>query len=179
MDALFNFLLGIISSLIASAIFLYIFLNRLKPRIKISNFISYGNFRNDPNTKAYYFKFINISNSPAFDIRLRLCELIRTPAGNGKLHTHRVDIPLNKDFLTHVPCFKKVKSGDTYAPHAIICTCLEDLKPILEDQNKCIEIQIILRHGLTGLSDVFSAEFSNPKCIKSGDFCFGNDLNIM
>ena len=108
----------------------------------------------------------------------RLCELIRLPAGNGKMNEQRKDLRLKSDFLAHIPKYIPIIDGATFAPHAIILTCLDDLKPILDDDNKCVEFQVILRHGLTGLSSVFSYEYSNLTSVKHGIFDFGNQLTI-
>lgn len=173
-----SFLIGILSSLIASVVFLYYILTRLRPRIEISPYISLHPDLNIPDKDRYYLKFINKSKHDAYDIRIRLCELIRWPAANGKQHEQRKDLELKKDFMAHVPPFIKTTDKNTFAPHAIILTCLDDLAPILRDKNKCIELQLILRHGLTGLAKVYKFEYSDISSVKKGMFEFGNNLTI-
>lgn len=80
--------------------------------------------------------------------------------------------------MSHIPKFIKIKDKEAFAPHAIIMTCLDDLKPILEDDNKSVEVQVILRHGLTGLAKVFHYEYSTTNTVKQGIFDFGNQLTI-
>lgn len=98
MDYFLNFLLGVIASLIASTLFLYYILTKLRPKIEISPVIAYYKDFTIPAEKRYYFKFINKSIHPAYDLRLRVCELIRQPAGNGKMHEQRKDLRLRTDF---------------------------------------------------------------------------------
>lgn len=178
MDILLNILLGIIASLIASILFLYYILTKLRPKILISPSIGYYKDFTVPGEKRYYFKFINKSIHTAYDVRLRVCELIRQPAGNGKMHEQRKDLKLRTDFLSNVPRYIKIKDKETFAPHAVILTCLDDLQPILDDDNKSVELQVILRHGLTGLAKVFNYEYSSMSTVKNGIFDFGNHLTI-
>jgi hypothetical protein len=119
------------------------------------------------------------SKYDAFDVRFRVCELVRWPAGNGKMHEQRRDLEVRLNHMTHIPRFRKMKNAETFAPHAIIVTSLDNLLPILEDPNKCIEIQVIARHGLTGLARVFTKEYGDGSTIKNGIFGFGNDLTIL
>ena len=179
MPYLISFVIGFIGSLLASVIFLFFILQYLRPTIKISDYIAYFEDLNNKDEYRYYFKFVNWSIHSAFDVRVRVCELIRWPAENGKLHEQRKDLSLRTSFLAHVPKFKKTNSeSHNLATHAVVITCLDDLKPILKDRNKCIEIQIILRHGLTGLGKVFKHEYSESSKVKSGMFDLGNKLTI-
>jgi hypothetical protein len=178
MDYLINFLLGVAGSLIASILFLYYILTYLRPQIKISPVIAHYKDLTIPGERRYYFKMINLSRYDAFDLRFRVCELIRIPAGNGKMHEQRKDMRVRFDHMAHVPKFRKIKDGETFAPHALIVTCLDDLLPILDDDNKCVELQVTLRHGLTGLARVFQYEYGNSSVVKNGIFDFGNHLTI-
>lgn len=152
----------------------------MRPKIVISPEIAYYKDVNDPDggKKLYYFKFVNKSKHEAFDVRVRVSELIRIPAGNKRFHERRIDLELKKDFLSHIPKHKKLAPEDTFAPFANVSMCMTDLGPILDDQTKCVEIQIILRHGLTGLGKVFTHEFSDKSVIKNGIFQFGDSLTV-
>ena len=180
MNLIWSGLLGIVTSIIGSVIFLYYILTQLRPKIVISPDIAHYKDVNEPDTgkKLFYFKFVNKSKHAAFDIRVRVCELIRIPTGNKQFHERRIDLVLRKDFLAHMPRHKKLKPEDTFAPFANISCCLSDLGPILDDQTKCVEIQIILRHGLTGLAKVFTHEYSDRKVVKNGMFVFGDTLIV-
>lgn len=92
------------------------------------------------------------------------------------MNEQRKDLNLRTSFLAHVPCYKKNKNIGAFAPHAIIITCLDDLMPILQANDKCVEIQVILRHGLTGLAKVYNYEYSQPTVVKEAMFDFGNQL---
>lgn len=178
MSLISNILISFFTSLLASVIFLFFILKYLRPKIEISEYIAYYKDYNIDGEKRYYFKFINKSRHPAFDIKIRVCELIKVPTSNGKLHEQRKDLKLRTSALAHVPCFKKIKKLHTFAPHAIVITCMDDLKPILEAKDKCVEIQVILKHGLTGLAQVFRYEYSDATVVKNGMFDFGNQLTI-
>lgn len=179
MEYTINFLLGFIGSLLASIIFLFYILRYLRPTIEISKLIAYYRDFNIEGENRYYFKFINKSIHSAFDVKIRVCELIRWPAGNGKMNEQRKDLNLRTSFLAHVPRYRKTNDNeDTFAPHAVVITCLDDLRPILEARDKCVEIQVILRHGLTGLAKVFHYEYSESTMVKPAMFDFGNQLTI-
>ena len=181
MPFFYDLLVGFMGSILASLVFLYYVLSYLRPKIVISPFIAnYPDIDtiNHPNENRFYFKIVNKSNHDAYEIRLRLCELIRWPAGNGKMHERRVDLKLRRDFQSHIPKYKKLKSTDTFAPHALVIICEANLDPILSDQNKCVELQVILRHGLTGLAKVYKYEFGDNNVVKKKPFGFGDTLTI-
>jgi hypothetical protein len=178
MEIFINLLLGVGTSLLASFLFLYYILTRMRPKIKISPHIAHYKDLNNQNKKIYYFKIVNKSWHAAYDLRFRVCELSRIPAENRKFHERREDLKLRREYLTHIPKHKKIGENDVAAPHALIITCLDDLHPILEDDNKCVELQVIMRHGLTGLAKVFSYEYSSYTCVKNGIFDFGDKLTI-
>jgi len=160
-----SFLLGLLSSIFASILFLYYVLFFMRPNIKISPVIArYKNMIPESNIQwgdqVYYIKIVNRSLHPAYDVKFQLSELVRLPAGNGKMNERRKVLSFYKDALWHIPRHKKAKSN-TFAPHAVVSLIQDDILPILEDVNKCIEVQVILRHGLTGLSKVFTQEFGD------------------
>jgi len=178
MNYILSFLLGCLSSILASFLFLYYVLTILRPRIAISPYISYAENYDVPGQNVYYFKFINQSRHPAFDVRLRICKLQKIPTGNGQMHEKRADLNLKVKFLAHIPKYKKIKKDSIFAGHAIVFTCLDDIRPVLLDSNQCVEVQVILRHGLTGLGKVYKHEFSTINTVKDGEFDFGNNLTV-
>ena len=177
-----SFITGLLASGIASFLFLYYVLFFMRPCIKISTTIArYKNMIPESNIEwgeqVYYIKIVNKSWHAAYDVKLRLSELIRIPAGNGKMHERRKVLRLHRDALWHIPRHKNGK-GNTFAPHAVVSLILVDILTILQDDNKCVEVQVILRHGLTGLSKVFTQEFGDVTSIKNGMFKFGDNLTV-
>ena len=177
MDYVFSGVIGFLTSLIASIAFLFFILYNLRPKIGISHYIVKGTDL-DSGATAYFFKFVNYSKFQAFDVRIRLSELIRMPTDGGKINTRRKDLTLKKAFIAHVPAFIPTANITTYAPHAIQFTCLDDLQPILKDKHRSVEVQIILKHGLTGLAQVFDYEYSEIDNVKTKEWPFGNELTI-
>lgn len=62
--------------------------------------------------------------------------------------------------------------------HCIQLKTYEDLSAILGQKGKTLELRVILRHGLTGLSRNFVKEFKISKFIVEGEFKFGTSLAI-
>jgi hypothetical protein len=94
------------------------------------------------------------------------------------MHERRIDCKIKKDYIANIPKYKKLKNDDIFAPHAIVFTCLDDLELILQDENKCVEVQLFVKHGLTGLGKVFKYEYSTMEEVKDRPFNFGNNLTI-
>ena len=84
-----QFFLGILASLIASIIFLFIILIFLAPSIKISGFIVKrpGIPERDEPDNVYVFKIVNMSYFKCFDVKLELFRLERLPLGNNRWDT--------------------------------------------------------------------------------------------
>jgi hypothetical protein len=177
MEYLYDLVIAIIGAIIGSVSFLYIALRTWRPKIKISKLIAHGEDIADRNKKAYKFKFINCSKHPAYDVRIRVCSKTILPCGDGVYDTIRKDMQLKRDYLSHIPSFKNKKYSNS-APYAIVFQAPLDLEPILKDPNQTVEVQIILRHGLSGLSDVFFYEYSKLHEVKEGEFNFGRDLTV-
>lgn len=172
-----EFLLSVLSSLIASIIFLFIILSYLRPKISISPYIIENPDYDDPHETAFCFKILNESKHSAFDIRLELCLLKKITVKTGKMDTRRTSLKLKRDYIAHVPKHQTDKKIRHFAKHAVIFRCTEKLKDLLADENNCVELQVSLRHGLTGLGKVFYAEFTQ-NAIRPGRFIFGNSLEL-
>ena len=50
---------------------------------------------------------------------------------------------------------------------------------IVEEERNSLQLQVTLKHGLTGLSKVFSMEYVTCNDIQTGQFKFGNNFNIV
>ena len=54
----------------------------------------------------------------------------------------------------------------------------ENISEIIDNERNSIKIQVTLKHGLTGLTKVFSAEYVSTSDIAKGHFAFGNNIKI-
>lgn len=66
-EIILGVIISIITGLISSYLFLMHFLNRKRVKIEISSFISKVVFEGETN---YFFKFVNMTDSEIFDIRI-------------------------------------------------------------------------------------------------------------
>ncbi|HWB25991.1 MAG TPA: hypothetical protein VG738_10955 [Chitinophagaceae bacterium] len=179
LNYLFEFLIALVAGLVASILFLYYVLIRWRPKIKISPFIAYGPTPENHGVNQYSFKFINKSRHDGYDVQIRISVLVRIPVQMGKFNERRLPLRAKLDFLSHIPRYQRDKEHVNTAPHAIIFSCLDDLAPVLEADDKVVEIQIILKHGLTGLSKVFRHEYINSGDVVNGHFKYGNNLTVV
>ena len=62
--------------------------------------------------------------------------------------------------------------------HCLVIRCHEDLEDILSVPTNGLVIQVSLKHGLTGLSEVFEYEYGNSNDIKKGKFKPGTKIEI-
>ena len=181
MNLFLSFLFNVFCGMFSAIAFLFFVLYLLRPKILISEFIckQQNQFENDPKY-IFVFKIINNSNFSAFDIQLELFRLEEyrvTPKGRNiriKL------IPLVVSNIKHIPPYirTKVCNKTSSAPHAVMFRTIENLENILNIESQTLQLQITLRHGLTGLSRVYQKDYININNIKSGQFKFGNNLEV-
>jgi hypothetical protein len=175
----FDFLLGIAASFIASLAFLYFILRFYIPRIEISKFIVKMADYDDPEKFTYCFKILNKSRFSAYEVQLELCQLIKIPNDGELIDLRRTKLKLIRSHIAHMPKFIPTKKIKHFAPHAVIFRCPDDLEPILTDEHKSVELQVTLRHGLTGLSRVYKWEYARPASLsKTKEFGFGNNMGL-
>lgn len=171
MDLLLSLFVGVFSGIIASYLFLMYFLKNKKPKIEISSHISKREFKGEIN---YFFKFVNLTKSEIFDIRVE--PKFYKPVGDivGK-NLQGKDIKLVDDFFMHIPCNKE---NDKHNLHAIRVRTIEKLDEEWTDDSSFIRLTIIAKHSLSGLNKVFFKDFNTKDCITSKKFVFGNDLGV-
>ena len=66
-----------------------------------------------------------------------------------------------------------------YAEYAMIFRTYDDIETILQDERNSIQLQVTLRHGVTGLSKVYNMNFASCSEIQNGNFSFGKNFNIV
>lgn len=129
---------------------------------------------------TYVFKIINKSWFSAFDIQLELFKLepYRVSAKGINNRIKAVDLKLNE--IKHIPPYSTTKKCNkrSFAPHAVLFRTDEILEEILKKEGETLQLQITLRHGLTGLSRVYQKDYITINHIKVGQFKFGNSLEI-
>ena len=170
-----NFLCSFFSALI----FIYFILWLYKPRVKISNLISKRVDDFDMLGKTYYsFKLVNQSAFKAFDVIVQLNEVISFPAEDGKRHNRYKRLELRTDRFTFLSRKKWEWLYPKYTDHCLIFRTYENISVVLSDQIKSLQIEITLRHGLTGITGVYTQDFVDEYCIKEGVFKAGNNYDI-
>lgn len=184
MELALSFILGILGSIIASCLFLYLVLHKLRPQIEIAPVIA---LETDKGENWYWFKIINKSRFDGFDLKFILEKTVTVPCNGGFHITDFEKIPFRQDSFGLIPKrippkksngkSKKPKDVDT-ASHCFQVRTSTDLEKLLKDQHTALRLQVILRHGLTGLSDSFEWNFVNASSIKKGSFKFGESFEI-
>ena len=162
-EAIFN----ICCSLIASLLFLFVVLFIFKPKIRIAPFIC-----KPTDDIPYYFKIVNMSLFIAYDIKVELAEVVKYPIPPGKTNKRQTDLSLVLDNFLYLPPYRPLWFRGT-ADHAVTFRTTENLIKILSDDQKSIEINISLKHGLTGFSKVYKYEYCDISEIKEGRFAYG------
>jgi len=174
-------LINISCNIIASIAFLFLVLYTLRPKILICHYIS-----KQPNAfeidlpSTYVFKIVNKSRFSAFDIQLELFKLEQYRVTARGINNRIKAVPLIIDEIKHIPPFKSNKNSNksSFAPHAILFRTNCKLEEILIKETETLQLQITLRHGLTGLSRVYQKDFITLNDIKIGQFKFGNSIDI-
>lgn len=181
MDFILSFLFNVLCDMVAAFAFLFFVLYILRPRIAISDCIAKQENTYDKSTQyVYIFKIYNQSLFSAFDLQFELFQ--QTQYRADKYGINQINHPLNLHVsgVKHLPRYhsSRMCKKTSFAKHAYLFRTGEDLEQILRDDSKTIQLQIVLRHGLTGLSRVYKKDYININDIKTGKFKFGNSCNI-
>lgn len=171
--------IGFCSSLAASFCFLYIILYCMRPKIVISSYISKRVNEYDTESEyVYVFKVVNKSRHPAFDASIELFNLLYYPAEDGRMNTRYTPLSLKKSRFARIPSRKGFNRRSSFAEHCVLFRTGEDLNEILKEESRSIQLQITVKHGLTGLSRCFTKTYAKCNDIKVGHHNFGDDLGI-
>lgn len=160
-----QFYIELLGGTISALIFLFLLLWLFKPKVSMANFICFNT------TGGYYvFKFVNMSCFAAHDIHVELHKIRRIPMGSGLVNNEYEKLSLVNGHISHVPgrAFKINKNKAN--PHCILVRSHENINTILRDDMNAVALKISLKHGLTGLSNVFEQEFGNPEDVRTGKF---------
>jgi len=162
-----EFLIDIAGGIIGAFIFLFLILFLLRPKIRIAGFLCRITKQSDI---FYKFKFVNISLFSAHEIKVELHEFNRIPKGNGEFNYDLKKLELVNSHLPYMPRRPFFWVKDPSHKHCFTVRTTVDIQEILSNEHNAILIRITLKHGLTGLSDVFEQEFAEIADIKESDF---------
>lgn len=148
-------------------------LKYLRPYLVISDDISCIKDKDGEN--IFLIKILNKSFFDVFDVRVDFFKVRIIPMPNNKTNKKIKELPLIDPFIPHI---KKWDKKDFNAEYAYRVICKENLIEILNgNEDVILEIKIIARHGLSGLSNVFYKRYKSYN-IKEGEFLWGKDLTI-
>lgn len=167
-----SILLGILSSLAASFVFLFC-LSRLRPNIAVSSFISY---REDEKGKRYAFKIINKTSRPIINVRCRL-SVVSPKAVPGGLVFNNKSIRLEREEVFMIDKYDKKDKDANYAWRFL---CREDIdSEWKEGDGSYLIFRVIATDSLSGLSSYHSYRFYTKRdSIKLGSHRFGDCLQV-
>lgn len=166
-----SLIIGVISGLSASYLFLMYFLRNKKPLISISKHISKTTFKGEQN---YFFKFVNNTTSEIYDVHVELTFFKPVGDKNGR-NLQGTDIELKDSFFMYIP---QDKVNDIHNLHAMRIRTTDKITEQWSDNSSFIRLTIMAKHSLSGLNQVFSQDFNSIDCITDKKFGSGNDLNI-
>jgi hypothetical protein len=176
-----EFLLNLSVNILASAIFIFALLYFVRPKIKISPCICYVNEGNlnpeNPDKGFFVFKIVNLSLFYADDVRFEISTKEHYQVTGGTNVRYK-QIPLKVSSMNYLAKYKPSWWNKDYGAYAVLFGTREDIKEILKNDRNSIELRVTLRHGMTGLSKVFTQTYARPSDIKEGRFHFGNNFNI-
>lgn len=167
-----EFFLDILSSVIASFVFLFLVLLVFKPKIRISPFICKGKFASDDPLDYFFIKIINISFFSAYDAKFELLLVDKYPTTNGQMNCRLTDLSLVSDSISNIKGYRPSWIRKN-APYALRIRTKDDLSAILTNDYKSVMIKVSLRHGLTGLAKVHTRDYTDINQIKNGKFEYG------
>lgn len=166
-------IIGVLSSAVASLIFL-LFLNRIRPKIIISDQIARG--KSTKGNIIYRIKVINKTSRSIMDIKATL-HRVRTVVVPGGTIPKVKEIPLKRSEIMELPKFDPKDKEANYAYRFIT---YENIEEIWEhDTMEYLRFRIYARDSLSGFGKVFIKDYHTKRnSIKEGDFEVGNSLEI-
>jgi hypothetical protein len=176
---LVSFLWNVLCGFIASLIFIFTLLIFFRPVIRISPFLCKNQSEFGGEGTMYFVKVVNISLFTAYDIRVEMNVLERYPTPPSGMVNKRM-LPLNLVFDSHsnLPGYRP-RWMRKEADHCLRFRTKEDLDTIVKNNQKSVEVQLIARHGLTGLVKVYTQEYSDINQIKDGKFSYGTKFGTI
>ena len=171
-DYLLAIIIGVLSSFVASLMFLY-FLNMLRPKIIISEQIAkYYNMED----VEYQIKIINKTRRNIMNVQAHLFLITPTEISGGIIEKND-EIQLRTKTLTDMA---KYNDKDETANNVFRFICEENIEEDLnENKNSFLRFKISATDSLSGCTSAFSKDYKTiEKSIKEGEFEYGKSLKI-
>jgi hypothetical protein len=156
----------------------------LRPKVKIAPKIAH---REKDGKSIYNIKVINKSYLfQLVDIKFELTMLKpkSTPKGMN-LAIKKIDLASDHVwFLSRRQgAINRLFSKDLYATYAIVVTISPefDLKKewqVNSDNGTCFDLKVIAKNNFSGITSITHEKFNHHSCIKKGEYCHGNSLDI-
>ena len=172
MEKITSIIIGIVSSLFASLLFL-LFLKSIKPKIDISNNIAKGQ---DTNGKLVYrIKIINKNNRPITDVKAEL-KLVSPRNVDEEEIISSTNIKIERPELFIIPKYNLTDENAGYAIRFLIYQKIEDN---WKSDEQYLKFRILGHDSFSGFGEVFEKEYHNKnKVIVMGDFVKGDNFEI-
>lgn len=165
-----SILIGVFSSLSASALFL-VLLFRLRPKLEVSSEIA---DQSDDGGPCYAFKIVNRSRYQAFDISLEAMLITPKQVPGGPVN-HVTELILRKSHFQECGGFSP---ADKEAHYAFRVATLDNLRDLWVSDTQYLRVNVVSRHALSGFSGVQTMIFNTKSQIKKGKHRFGNSLVV-
>jgi hypothetical protein len=165
-------------SVTASLIFLFVVLALFKPKIKISPFLTQSFSPRKEEGIVHTVKIVNMSIFTAYDVKVEMHVLHKLPTPDGTLNTQLTEIPLVYNYLSTIDG-RRPRWYRKNADHCVRFRTCEDVSTMLQDPMASVEVRVILRHGLTGLSNVHTQEYADPSQVSVGKFTSGSAFGLI
>lgn len=173
MDNLAAIILGVLSSLVASIIFL-LFLTRLRPKIEISDQISKS--VSSSGKTIYRIKIINRTRVPIINVKAQLHRMIPNTVPGGIIYISK-EITFQRHEIMELSKFDKKDKTASYAYRFRSYDVLEDLWQ--DDTQAYLRFRIYATHSVSGFSRVFRKDyFTKRNTIITGEFDFGASMKV-
>lgn len=163
-----QFFIELTGGLLGALIFLFIVLFLFKPKIRIAPFLIRINSENE--NPYYIFKFVNSSFFSAHDLKVELFKIVRIPMGGGESNNAHYKLAISNGDISQLPPRLPFWRNNMAHPHCMVVRTFDDINSILSEELNGILLRVSLKHGLTGLSNVFEQEYANETDIKVGKF---------
>jgi len=172
-EYLFLVVIGVLSSVIASLIFLS-FLTRIRPKLEISDQIAKGKSLTTEDI-IYKIKVINKTRRPIINVKAQL-HLVTPIVVPGGILLKSKEIPLKRSEVMYI---EKFGPNDEQAKYAFRFTTYEKIEDIWKDDRQSfLRFRIIATDSISGFTKAFSKDYHTKNLIKEGEFEFGNSIGI-
>lgn len=182
MEWLQSIALGVIGSLVASALYLAVMLS-LRPRLGVSSVITRTPTDNGAPTFRYRVKIVNKSRRDCVDFLVRaylITEWTIPGARDGEFGVNRVFKPINLSRREGGP-LPGYRRSDRAGSYAVRIRFEESAVQVLNaaEQNQYILLRVSAKDGVSGFPGTVSREYRLATQISNGTFAFGRSMKVV